>query len=494
MKMEFENVKENDPILNILQLGFKCEQSWESFFKKIVEDRSHAPPWDALSSNDDERARWVVHQLFRKLPSPGRIYRFWRTAEEFFDALETDFKQLSAMHPNRWRTRRLQFGVQSDEGLIRLETYLGHYNDAPFELICYGETRNKLLTICNLARVFKDCESSDDLKGKRLNVQDDDGKGHVIAVSDVTPAEGPLGVYNPVIVLEKSPLRFRILVPLESVTRCIEHAIEAWRQEFARVFDRMPLAVGVVGFSRLTPLQAVLEAARNLEDRLSDSNCQSWQVCDKRSDNSVVALEFKRPDGGREWVKVPVKLPDGRDNLYYGYVRVKSAGAKFPHDFELPKGEAKNQANESGLDEDFVFRRFNDLEQMDEVYVNPSRFAAVFLDSTARRFDSIEPRPLTEFLRVREVWSLLRRVTPSVTALHDIWTALESCRRRWQTPDGAWLANAEQEWREFARALLGARLKARGEELNDLVAAAGEGTLQFALEWHLRWLKEPIAG
>ncbi|MCL4509268.1 MAG: CRISPR-associated protein Csx11, partial [Chloroflexi bacterium] len=69
-----------DRILRSLQEGYQYEDNWQTFFAKIVEDRSNAPRWDEL--DDEQRARWLVHQLFRKLPSPGRVYRFWRQAED----------------------------------------------------------------------------------------------------------------------------------------------------------------------------------------------------------------------------------------------------------------------------------------------------------------------------------------------------------------------------------------------------------------------------
>src|SRR5579885_3127127 len=113
-----------DLVLGNLQEGYRREKSMEEFFSKIVEDRSGAPRWDGL--DDDARARWIVHQLFRKLPSPGRIHRFWRAAETFFDELLVRFREIASAHPNRWRVRRLllePFG--QDGGWEDRETYAG---------------------------------------------------------------------------------------------------------------------------------------------------------------------------------------------------------------------------------------------------------------------------------------------------------------------------------------------------------------------------------
>ncbi len=55
-----------DPVLKNLNEGYQYECDWRTFFQKIVEDRADAPSWNGL--NDDQRAAWLAHQLFRKLP------------------------------------------------------------------------------------------------------------------------------------------------------------------------------------------------------------------------------------------------------------------------------------------------------------------------------------------------------------------------------------------------------------------------------------------
>ena len=67
-------------------------------------------------------------------------------------------------------------------------------------------------------------------------------------------------------------MRFRVLLPLEAALACVDRAAEAWRVQFARVWDRLPLRVGVVAFSRMMPFQAVIEAARNIESDLEGTN------------------------------------------------------------------------------------------------------------------------------------------------------------------------------------------------------------------------------
>jgi hypothetical protein len=289
-----------------------------------------------------------------------------------------------------------------------------------------------------------------------------------------------LGVYHPLIVLDKSPLRFRMLVPLEAVTACIEHAIARWREEFARVFDRLPLSIGVVAFPRLTPFQAVIEATRNLEEVLSNGRCETWHVSSIEIRNGTAGLVLEREDRGRDLVLVPTLLPDGREDVFYPNVRVDDREVRFPRDFQHPDGQ--------------VFRHVCDLRPGDGVRIDPSRLAAVFLDTTARRFERIEARPLSEFQRMRDIWMLLRRVSPSSAALRGAWAELEARKREWRAPDGDWLPGAKEEWRELARAVLAQRLAVKGAALDALVEAAADGVFEHALEWHLRWLKEGVEG
>lgn len=114
--------RENDLLLANLQEGYRHirrtnprdskesnqdweERLWKTFFRDIVEDRAEAPDWNKL--NDDERVAWLAHQFFRKLPSPGRVFRFWREAQEFFEELLKEFRQIAARSDNPWRVRRL---------------------------------------------------------------------------------------------------------------------------------------------------------------------------------------------------------------------------------------------------------------------------------------------------------------------------------------------------------------------------------------------------
>lgn len=472
----------NDPVLSSLHEGYRDETAWEPFFAKIVEDRADAPGWNELE--DPGRAHWLTHQLFRKLPSPGRVYRFWRTAEAFFDDLLARFREIASAHENRWRTRRLLLDPDTAAGAGTWEdreTYLGHWRGTPFEVV-YLDDRKVFVTTSNLARCFAPEETNEALKqatqAEPLELKGDDGELKRLSVKSVSTPDA-IGVYAPVIPLDRSPLRFRVLVPLDRATACIETAIMKWQEEFARVWDRMPLRIGVVAFPRMTPVQAVIEAARNLEDALERDGTQTWRVIECRTREGVTALSLEH-GSGRELVLLPTQLPDGRHDVFYPYVQVEDRELRAPRDFQHLDGR--------------VYRHMADLRPGDGVIVHSSRIAAVFLDSTARRFEPPEVRPLGDFERMRAVWDLLVRTSPSLTALRGAWSELEECLRSWRDPEAQWLPEAEAQWIGLAHAILRDRLAISGAALESLVEAAQRGILEWALEWHLTWLKEGVKG
>jgi len=455
---------------------------WDKFYELVVEDRANAPQWNTLDENG--RAAWLTHQLFCKLASPGRIYRFWRQAEDFFKALLAEFREIVAADQNRWRVRRLV--IKPDNGSSGSwedrQTYGGRYEDAPVSLL-YREQTKDFLTICNLARLLKPEQDKDCLRGITLELKADDRvNAKRLVVHSTADAAGALGVYHPVIPLDLSPVRFRVLLPLEAASACVDRAIEAWRDQFARVWDRLPLRVGVVAFPRMTPFQAVIDAARTIEDDLDRiKKSETWRVAGCETREGVTALSIKSLDHPYELLKtIPIRLPDGRDDVFYPYLAVEEKQVRFPLDFQHPNGQ--------------VLRHAKDLRSGDGVLVYPSLIATVFMDSTARRFEPLSRRQLTEWLRMRDLWRLMDRHAQSQTALRGTWSELIERRGAWQGPDGTWFEGGKTAWLDLARAVFHERLGVRGACLETLVQAAGDELLDWSLEWHMSVLKKQVSG
>jgi hypothetical protein len=311
-----------------------------------------------------------------------------------------------------------------------------------------------------------------------LELKKDDGSTQELTVEKVQDVTGSLGVFYPLIPLELSPVRFRVLLPLEAASTCVDRAIEAWRDQFARVWDRLPLRIGVVAFPRMTPFQAVIEAARNIEGDLDGiEKPETWRVAGCETRDGVTALNIKSLDHRQELLQtIPVRLPDGREDVFYPYLVVEDKQVRFPMDFRHPDGQ--------------VFRHARDLQGGDGVLVYPSHIATVFMDSTAKRFELAGYRNLTKWLRMRDLWRLIGRHAPSQTALRGAWSEIVERREAWQGPDGTWLEGGKTAWLDFARTVFHERLGVRGVCLETLVEATGDGLLEWSLEWHMSVLKQ----
>lgn len=481
IKGKLASFDKNDLVLCNLQEGYWHEEKWQSFFSKIVEDRSNAPKWDTL--NDDGCAAWLAHQLFCKLASPGRIHRFWRQAEEFFRELLGEFRKLAAADPNCWRVRRLLLKPDQPSSTWKNRVpYNGRCDGNPIDLL-FDEERKGFVTLFNMSRFLAPEQDKSAIQNKEIVLKDDDNKNAgTLKVQSVENVSGALGVYHPVIPLELSPMRFRVLLPLEAASTCVDRAAEAWRAQFARVWDRLPLRVGVVAFSRMMPFQAVIEAARNIESDLEGTNePETWRVAGCETREGVAALRLESLDHPQELLQtVPITLPDGRDDVFYPYLAVEDKHPRFPRDFRHPNGQ--------------VFRHASDLQSGDGISVHPSRIAVLFMDDATKRFQSPLCRPLMEWLRMRELWQLVDRYAPSQTALRGAWSEIVERREAWQGADGTWLDGGEAAWLDLARAVFHERLGVRGACLEELVEAAGDGLLDWSLEWHISVLKKQVSG
>ncbi len=467
---------QNDPVLKNLQEGYRYERCWPTFFQKIVEDRADTPSWNDL--NDDQRVAWLAHQLFRKLPSPGRVYRFWREAEEFFRDLLQAFRQLAARSDNPWRVRRLVLVPHANSGWRDLTLYDGRWQGQQISLV-YVQSLGGFVTATNLAHLLRPEEAESALQGAQLILEDEDAPGRsrnmeVDRVHELRQPYAHLGVYHPVMPVEISPLRFRVLVPLEADSECVDLAVAWWQERFSRVWDRLPLRVGVIAFPRLVPYQAVVEAARNVEDAL-ESKEETWQVQEVGRQAGVAAFRLRRCDGRETLRLLPVTLPDGREDVFYPYMAVEDREVRFPWDFRHPEGQ--------------VYRHVADLRPGDGIKVLPARLKTLFMESTAARFDATAAHYLEDWIQMREVWALLQRIAPSQTALQRLRSELARLEVEWQSPEGR-IAAPPKLWQNTLRSLLAHHLKAQDVALETLTDAATQGILQWAMDWHMAALKE----
>jgi CRISPR-associated Csx11 family protein len=463
------------------EFGSKAQaiDAWKEIYKKWVEDRASEPIWN--SNNHYQNAQWLVFQWLRKLPSPGRVYRFWREAIEFFEDLLREFRQIASRSDNPWRVRRLLLipDASTAHGWKDGMLYDGRWRGVQISLV-YVDALKGFVTASNLARLLKPEEHKEALQNQTITVEEEDTFGQSVSltvrsVKELSGSYAHLGVYHPVIPLEVSPLRFRVVLPLEAASECVDLAIARWRERFARVWDRLPLRVGVVGFPRALSFQAVVEAVRNVEEALV-REAEIWQVEKRWIQAGMVTLRLRREDGQSVHRSIPLLLSDGREDVFYPYAQVEDPTLRYPRDFRHP-GSGR------------VFRHVADLRLGDGIRVAPATVAAIWMESAAVRFEPLKSRYLEDWTRMREVWRLVERVAPSATALQRLWSAVNELQARWRAPDGSWAA-PEDLRRDTLRALLAEHLELQGADLETLVEAAMEDLLPWALDWHLTALQE----
>lgn len=483
----FQHIKGNlasfdsaDPVLGNLQEGYQHELDWMSFFSKIVEDRTDSPQWSNL--DDNRRAKWLTHQLFRKLASPGRIYRFQRQAKEFFYARLSDFRKHVLEDQNGWRFRRLLLKPEKNSSFQwnDRQSYSSRFTGMAIDLLYRAKTHD-FVTISNLGRVLKSTNDKNIFKGAVLELKDDDNRpAGKLQVELVDDAPGTLNTYEPVIPLEVSPVRFRVLLPLEKASECVDLAVRKWADKFCRVWDRLPLRVGVIAFPRKTPFQAVIEMTRTVEEKLQSVGEEQWRVVGHAAKDGSVAMKLSGPDAILETHCIPVRFPSGREDVFYLYFAVEDNELRFPGDFQHPNGQ--------------IYRHVTDIRYGDGVRIYPSRIGTVFMDDTGCRFDVPEQYGLMEWQRMRDLWKLIDRAAPSQTALRGAWSELVERCEGWKGPDGIWLEGGKEAWLDLARAVFHERLDARGACSENLVQAAGDGLLDWCLEWHITVLKKQVSG
>lgn len=392
---------------------------------------------------------------------------------------------MAAADLNRWRTRRLLLRSDPNAGSWKdNEPCSGHIGGVPIDLL-WRKDLGGFITIANIGRLLDSPEDKESIVGTTIPLKDDDNnladKLIITAVEELSGDLEHLGVYYPIIPLEVSPLRFRVLVPLEVVSACVDRTLETWNNEFARVWDRLPIRIGVVAFPRKTPFQVVIDATRNLEEDLRprDSDLETWRVAgtEIRDDTAAMSLAPVGSSSEPEHWPVRTRLPDGRKDVFYTYMEVEDSEIRFPLDFRHPK---------TGQ----VYRHAKDIKRGDGIRVHPSRVAVMFMDDTGKRFEPSECKPLKQWKRMRELWKFLDQTVPGQTALRSAWSEVLEKHDSWKGPHGVWLPGGEGAWLDLVRAVFNTRLDLNGDELETAVGAARDGVLGWCLDWHFRVLKK----
>ena len=418
-----------------------------------------------------------------KNPSPARLRRVWETCRRFWsETVEQEIleKQEYGKDTKRADLRRVRRLVVPDRknGWKENVPYDGSVNGKPISLLWLNEL-GRFITIINL-QLTGELE-----QGQTVTVSDPDDprKKITFTVQAVEQPENGMEHYTPFLPLLASPDQFLALIPAAEALEIAEQIRNKYTKQFGKVQNRLPLFLGIVFFQRKIPLMAVMDTARRmLEAPLKE---EQWTVeCCRRDEkelNQYVRLSQSRQ---RITLEVPVKMGDGKtDDIWYPYFFVDRFADGTPDNRPY-----RFQHNGRWL------VRINELKEDDVVAVTPSRFAYLWLEHTAKRFE-FDPAKhillLDELSRLKQMWDALKGSGITDTGLRNVQALLEAKASAWGKESKAFRHLVDTTLKEAG---LYARKDKDGNPLPDAVTPQDVTSGRFArcLELYLRILKRKI--
>lgn len=423
-----------------------------------------------------------------KNPSPARLRRVWETCERFWT--ETVVKGVFVGYEYGENTKnpvlrctRLVVAPDNKKDWRENIPYDGIVGGRPISLLWDGK-RKQFLTIINLQLAAGDETDLDaliqDWQGQEVEVSDPDNPHRHLRfkVQRVAPAPGEVGSYRPTLTVLTSPDQFLAFIPASDALEVAEKIRQEYIRQFGKVQNRLPLFLGLVFFQRKTPLVAVIDTARRMLEQVSLPE-ESWIVeSNDPSSDGLKRQVFLLRNGQQVIFEIPVKMGDDvTEDIWYPYFFVADGT-------EINSRKLRFQHNGRWL------VHVNDLRKGDYVHVIPSRFAYLFLESTAQRF-RFDPEKhvllLDDLTRLMTMWeSVCRSPEMSQTKLQAIQALFRSKQQLWRldetkTPD---YAEREKTFRQLVEITLN-RGKVQGVSVNEVM----NGLFGHCLELYLHILK-----
>ncbi|MCS7248925.1 MAG: hypothetical protein NZ840_11900, partial [Anaerolineales bacterium] len=395
-----------------------------------------------------------------KNPSPARLRRIWETCQRFW--MDTVENQILNGLPDRtrWLLEVEQKASLPPPGVV----CDGTFNGDPISVWHFGDA---FLTISFVPEQPK--------PGLLSLTREDDGRKSQVQyrVRRVVAPSKQYSRYRPILTMLASPDQFLAFVPAADALEIVEQIRGEYEKQFGKVQNRLPLFFGIVFFPRKMPLVAVIDAAqRMLETPLV---MEEWRVeyCCPDSQGLDQHVSLSR-GGERIFWKIATKMGDNQtDDLWYPYFFVIHFADGTPDDRSY-----RFQHNGHWL------VHVKELKEGDVVSIAPSRFAYLWLDHTAKRFEFDPQRDamlLSELSHLSKMWDGIRSIPEMTdTQLHDISALFEVKSTLWQ-----------RESREFQN-LVHATLKRAG--MLDVISIEDVSSGRFVrcLELYVRILKRKI--
>ena len=371
-----------------------------------------------------------------KNPSPARLRRVWETCQRFWT--ETVVKDILQRYPfgagDVLRCTRLVIVPDDTQGWQENVPYDGTINGKAVSLL-WLQNEGRFVTISNLqlgvAQAKDETAVEQEWHGGRCTVAlpDKPARRRTFTIQRVDLLRGEnIRNYVPYLTLLASPDQLLALIPAAQALGIAEKIRSEYERQMGKVQNHLPLFLGLVFFQRKLPLTAVMDTARRMLDQVKLAE-ETWQVeCNRPSEDSQ--KRYLRLSRGQACIvyEVPVKMGDNQTHdLWYPYFFFQGDPAGRPLCFQH-----KSNGKHNGR----WLIHVKDLREGDTAFVIPSRFAYLFLESTAQRF-RFDPQQdvmlLGELTRLTEMWkAVCESPEMSDTKLQAIHALFESKLREWQ--------------------------------------------------------------
>lgn len=485
-ELEFDLEPSKDTVYRILDTFFKAKDSKEEREKKCAVELLKTFFEENIGLNvnnleerlnnikersgEDELTKEILAaQLFTQNPSPARLYRVWREAEEFFNLVGEEIKK--RIYADCWK--RIGFSVDpaaAEKYDLRKNTpYILRINGLEPETLLVLHTENgNFYTIESLEKYKYNSKIGEEAVIEALGeglcylaLEDKPQKNLLEAETVSISKETAVEEYYPFIEINKSPLSLCLIVPASDSVKIAELAVDLYGKKFENAVGKLPLSVKLLVANRKFPLYVLLDA----ESRMLEGD------------------EFKKQTLMNPWWNVA----GSRVDEHYGFYPVKLRN-RYTLDDISPASRGK------------IFALFPGYFDFDLLLGTVDRYSIAYKGDGERenegyRLFSGRPYYFYQIAELRELWELLSQ-NLSASQIHFIEEVLTLKLWEWRKVERG---NKQSLFKKFAEATLRDAFGEKWESLREetrhfLVYSAVNGLLLDAVSLFGHVIKEKEVG
>ena len=502
LKMGFENLFNNPKTLDDNWkkicgsfIGIRPKDFINDFWTPIAERDATGK---ALTlTNNSEKAKHLIKLLFRKHPSLARIYRVWKTTQEFIN--ETIFEKILKEYNRNSepRRQRIQFKIEPNPNVPEGAACDIDIDGVRFSPVCIDRQNGIFVSTINLEILKKFGKSANEISKNlngRIKVKTEKDKtwkdkknGKSFRITDARPADEKFQNYLPYVKIYDFPDQFMVLVPAYEALDIAERILEEYEIQFSKVRDRLPFHLGIIAFHRRTPLYVVMDAGKRLlnvfKRKTKTESAEIISIKDVEDENLGKSRELTIK--AESYSSIPLKWrisystgdPDQED-LWHPYIRFDDNVSD------------RNLCFDYTGNGDYVVH-VKEIKKNDKIKIEPSYFRLFYLENAADRFRIDEDLKSLDYIyHLKKLWKeiedKLKLKTWSTSQIYAYW---EEVRKRRKEYD-------EDAFKKFVRAALIniLEIKLQNKEFNLFFQATMDNTLDLCLYWNFQVRKVKSKG